>query len=202
MINPELTKRSSRVRGLVLAALLAALTAVGAFLSFPLLGVVPFSLQVVFVLLAGLLLGPSLGASSMVAYLTLGLVAPVYAGGATGLGSLVGPSGGYLWGFVVGAALVGWVARRRQPRSVVGLTATALVGLVPIYTLGTAWLSLSLGFTDARAALWAGVLQFVPGDVLKAVCAALVARALLSAPVTMPVRRLPDSTPGAPVAPP
>ena len=61
------------------------------------IGTVPFTLQVLFVLLASVLLGPRLAMLSVLAYLALGLVAPVYAGGTSGLGVLFGPTGGHLW---------------------------------------------------------------------------------------------------------
>ena len=76
----------------------------------------PFTLQVLFVLLAGMLLGPRLGGAERLAYLALGLVAPVYAGGTSGLGVLFGPTGGYLWGFLPAAVLTGAVVRREAER--------------------------------------------------------------------------------------
>ena len=104
-------------RDLALAAMFAALTAVGALFAIPFFGPIPFTLQVFFVLLAGLVLGPRLAAMSMVAYVCVGLFAPVFAGGASGLGTLFGPAGGYIWGFVLGATLVGYLSQRlSRPR--------------------------------------------------------------------------------------
>lgn len=184
-MDSRLTIRTS-ARDVALAALFAALTAAGAYLSFPLYGAVPFSLQVLVVLLAGLVLGARLGALSMAAYLLLGLVAPVYAGGASGIGVLIGPAGGYIWGFIVGAALTGALAQRLRRPSFWRLAAAAAAGLAPIYLLGASWLAVSLGTTDPSLILWGGVAQFLPGDVLKVVVAALVARALSAAPVRLP----------------
>jgi len=90
---------------ITLVALFAALTAAGAWVALPIAGPVPFTLQVFFVLLTGLTLGPRLGSLSVLIYLLSGLIAPVYAGGSSGIGTLFGPAGGYLWGFVGGAAL-------------------------------------------------------------------------------------------------
>lgn len=185
-----------RTRDLTLAALFAALTAVGAYVSFPLYGAVPFSLQVVVVLLAGLVLGCRLGALSMAVYLLIGLFAPVYAGGSSGFGVLIGPAGGYLWGFVLAAAVVGRLVQRLRPRSVAGLVAVAAAGLLPIYLLGATWLAFSLRTFDPAVVLWGGVVQFLPGDILKVIAAALVARALAAAPLELPARR-----PGAPASP-
>ena len=172
-------------RNLTLAALFAALTAVGALVSIPLIGPVPFTFQVLFVLLAGMVLGPRLGALSMLAYIALGLVAPVYAQGASGVGALFGPAGGYLWGFVLGAALVGLLARSAHG-SVLRLFAAGLAGLVPVYVLGASWLAWQLGDGITRHLVWIGALQFLPLDIVKALAAALTARALASLPLGRP----------------
>lgn len=170
-------------REVAYAALFAALIAASAFVAIP-LGPVPFTLQVLVVLLAGLALGPRGGTLAVAAYLVLGLVAPVYAGGTSGVGVLIGPTGGYLWGFVIGAATAGLVARYAGP-GLLGLTAAALAGLAPIYVVGTAWLALQLHLS-AGAALAAGALPFLAADLVKAGAAALAARSLLSLPLGLP----------------
>lgn len=170
-------------REVAYAALFAALVAAGAFVAIP-LGPVPFTLQLLVVLLAGLVLGPRGGTLAVAAYLVLGLVAPVYAGGASGIGVLMGPTGGYLWGFLLAAATAGLAARRAGP-GLVGLSVAALAGLVPVYVLGTAWLALQLDL-DARAAIAAGALPFLAADLVKAGAAALAARSLLSLPLGLP----------------
>jgi biotin transport system substrate-specific component len=149
------------------------------------LGPVPFTLQVMFVLLAGLVLGPRLGALSVIAYLALGLVAPVYAGGTSGAGVLFGPTGGYLWGFVAAAALAGLAARGSDDPDLGRLVLAGLAGLVPIYVLGAAWLALQLHL-DPAAAIAAGVAPFVWGDVFKALAAALAARSMVNLPLGLP----------------
>ena len=173
-------------RELALAALFAALTAVGALVAIPFFGPVPFTLQVLFVLLAGLALGPRLAALAMVAYIVLGLVAPVYAGGSSGFGALFGPAGGYIWGFVLAAIIVGLLASRVERPSFLRLTAVAAVGLIPIYALGASWLAISIRSYDVHVVLWGGVLQFLPLDVLKAGVAALTVCALASTPAHLP----------------
>ena len=149
-------------------------------------GPVPLTLQVLFVLLAGLVLGARLAALSVVAYLAVGLVAPVYAQGASGFGALVGPAGGYLLGFVVAAYVVGALAERWHPHTFWPLCAIALIGLVPLYAIGASWLAWQLRADALWPIVWGGVVQFVPGDVVKAAAAALVARALLSLPLGLP----------------
>ena len=165
----------------MLAALFAALIAVGGLVALPFWGPVPFTLQVFFVLLAGLVLGPRLGALAVTLYLLLGLVAPVYAQGTSGLGVLLGPTGGYLVGFVVAAAVAGLLAGRRASRP--RLLLAAMIALVAIYVLGAAWLAWQLDIEDVRTVLVEGVIPFVPIDVLKAFAAPLVAAALVSLPL-------------------
>jgi biotin transport system substrate-specific component len=170
-------------RELAAAALFTALLSVAAFVSIP-VGSVPFTLQVYVVLLAGMTLGARLGVLSVSAYLILGLVAPVYAGGASGVGALLGPTGGYLWGFIGAALLAGAISHRRGP-SVPRLLVAGLAGLVPIYVLGASWLALQLALTPGQAVL-TGVLPFVWVDVLKVVAAAFTARAIVSLPLGLP----------------
>ncbi len=170
-------------RDLALAALFAALISLGALVSLPLFGPVPLTLQVFFVLAAGLVLGARLAVLSVVAYLIVGLVAPVYAQGASGAGALVGPAGGYLFGFVVAAYVVGRLCERWQAKGFWALFGIAFIGLVPIYAIGASWLAWQLHTTSLGAILWGGVGQFVPGDVAKAALAALSARALFSLPL-------------------
>ncbi len=175
----------SPTRSLTWAALLAALIASGAFIVIP-LGPVPFTLQVLFVLMAGMILGPRLGALSVTAYLLLGLIAPVYAGGTSGLGVLFGPTGGFLIGFIPGAMLAGLLARRSRP-SLPRLMLAGLAGLAPIYALGAAWLALQLHLS-AGAAIAAGVTPFIALDVAKALVAALATRSLSKLPLSIPAQ--------------
>jgi biotin transport system substrate-specific component len=165
------------------SALFAALIAGGAFVAIP-LGPVPFTLQVFAVLLAGMVLGPRLGTLSVLTYLTLGLLAPVYAGGASGLGTLLGPTGGYLLAFIPAVILTGSAATRgalSMPR----LVTAGMLGLVPIYAVGATWLGAHLGLS-AGAAVSVGVLPFVAMDAAKALLAAAVARSLVSLPLGLP----------------
>ena len=184
-MNQQLTTRD-----LALAAMFAALTAVGALFAIPFIGPIPFTLQVFFVLLAGLVLGPRLAAMSMLTYVCVGLFAPVYAGGASGFGILIGPTGGYIWGFVLGAVLVGYLSQRLARPRLVSLACVAAAGLVPIYGIGAAWLSLSLPALSPQFVLWGGVLQFLPMDLFKAGLAALVVVALAATPARLPISTL------------
>lgn len=173
----------SSTRALAYTGLFAALIAVGAFVTIP-LGPVPFTLQVLFVLLAGLVLGPRLGSVSVLVYLTLGLFAPVYHGGTSGIAVLAGPTGGYLFGFVLAAMVAGQLGRRASSATL--LVLASLVALIPMYAVGAAWLAVALHATDYSTIIAGGVLQFLPFDALKALAAALAARSLLSLPLGLP----------------
>lgn len=137
---------SEAATNLVRMALFAALTGAFAYVSFPHpLSPVPVTLQVLGVFLAGAFLGPFWGGSALVVYLVAGaLGAPVFAGGGAGVGSLLGPYGGYLWSYPFAAAAVGVAAHGvdglEDPRSVgvVRLVAGMVVATVVIYAFGTA----------------------------------------------------------------
>lgn len=187
MIESEATVRLSvpalpgnrRVALPVAVVIFALLTALGAQVAVP-LGVtpVPMTLQTLFVLLAGVLLGPVAGASSQLLYLALGVLGvPVFAMGGAGAPWILGPTGGYLMAFPMAAALCGWIAGRegRLLRTTVAL----LVGTALIFALGPAWLSV---VTDLRsgALFAAAVVPFLPGAAIKIGVGAGIARLILA----------------------
>jgi biotin transport system substrate-specific component len=161
-------------------ALMAALTAVAAQLAIPLpFSSVPFTLQVLAVILSGLLLGSRYGALAQAIYVLLGAVGlPVFAQFHAGLGVVFGPTGGYLLSYPLAAAVAGLAARaaanipRRRGLWVSLLWGT--VGLVVIYALGATWLS-AVADLPFAIALAQGVLPFVVFDLIKVALAALVA---------------------------
>ena len=164
------------------AALLAALTGAFAIVgSIPIpFSPIPFTLQVLGVFLAGLLLGPVWGAASMLLYLVAGAVgAPVFAGGAAGIGVLAGQSGGYLFSYPIAAAATGYIAHGGlEPTdlrtvSSLGPLAGMTVAIVIIYALGTAQFAFvnDIGFAEA---LTLASLPFIPGDVLKMFVALII----------------------------
>lgn len=130
---------------------------------------VPITGQTLGVLLVGVALGPGLGAASIGLYLLEGAIGlPFFAGGTRGWSLLQAASatGGYLWGFMVASAVVGWLARRGWDRSFRGAIAAMLVGEVVIYAVGVPWLANALGVSLQRA-LVLGLYPFVVGDVAK-----------------------------------
>jgi len=135
---------------------------------------VPMTLQVLFVILAGAVLGPWLGASAMAIYLAIGTAgAPVFSGGGAGLPWLVGPTGGYLVAMPAAAFVTGWIAGREGGswRLLAGL----LVGVVTIYAGGVSQLFI-LTRQEPATLLELGVLPFLAGDATKVLVALLLAR--------------------------
>jgi biotin transport system substrate-specific component len=133
---------------------------------------VPITGQSFAVLLVGAVLGAHRGSASLLLYLLQGLLGlPVFAGGASGLAYLLGPTGGYLIGFVVAAYLVGRLSVRRLDQRIPSALLTFLAGEVVIYLFGVAWLSVFLGITHA---IIAGLLPFILGDAIKLVVAGFV----------------------------
>jgi biotin transport system substrate-specific component len=164
-------KRS--LRGMVYASMFGALTAVGAYIMIP-LPPVPVTLQTLFVFLAGALLGGSLGALSQVVYILLGVIGlPVFAGGKAGAGVLLGPTGGYLIGFVVGAYVIGKLTALRKKPGFVWLVCAMAIGLSLVYMIGIIQLMVVANL-DFDKALAVGLLPPLPGDILKMIIAALI----------------------------
>ena len=164
-------KRS--LRGMVYASMFGALTAVGAYIMIP-LPPVPITMQTLFVNLAGALLGGSLGALSQVVYILLGVIGlPVFAGGKAGAGVLLGPTGGYLIGFVVGAYVIGKLTAIRKRPGFIWLVCSMSIGIALVYLLGIIQLII-VAKLDYDKAIAVGLLPPLPGDILKIIIAALI----------------------------
>jgi biotin transport system substrate-specific component len=161
-----------RLIALVLA--FSVLNALAAQIAIPLpFTPVPITMQTFAVLLTGLLLGGRLGLLALLTYLAEGLSGlPVFAAGRAGPAVLAGPTAGYLLAFPLASLVVGWLAERGWDRRP-GTTALAMVlGNLVIYVGGVGWLAVLLG---PERAFTAGLLPFLPGDLLKL----LLATALL-----------------------
>jgi biotin transport system substrate-specific component len=170
------------IRGqLLLTTGFACLTALGAAVQIP-IGPVPITLQVLFVLLSGLVLGSRLGALSQMQYLAIGFAgAPVFAGGKSGLVALLGPTGGYLVGFVAAAYVAGLIAESAARPGRVRFFVAGLLGTAAIYICGAMWLS--TWFAIGRGTSWIaelglawqfGVMPFILLDAGKALVASAV----------------------------
>jgi biotin transport system substrate-specific component len=175
------------VTGTGLALGFAAVTGMAAQVRIPLpFSPVPVTGQTFAVLLAGVVLGARYGGLSQGLYAGLGMAGvPWFSGTAAGVGHVFGPTGGYIVGFLFAAVMVG-LAVDRVPRarrfpfllSVLGL------GSLVIYAVGVPWLYVWTSVLQAQAVtlqsvLTMGLYPFIPGDLLKLVAAALVARAFL-----------------------
>jgi biotin transport system substrate-specific component len=138
---------------------------------------VPFTGQTLGVLLVGAALGWELGVASVVLYLAEGAVGlPFYAGGEHGWRILVTQSpalvsGGYLWGFVLAALVVGWLSRRGWDRSVRSAIGAMFIGEVVLFLVGVPWLMAALN-VPLEKGLELGLYPFVIGDTLKLLLAA------------------------------
>ncbi|SFC56082.1 biotin transport system substrate-specific component [Halobiforma haloterrestris] len=175
--------RDEIVRQFARAALLAALIGAVAPVSIPIpFSPAPITLQVLFVFLAGLVLGPVWGTVSLTLYLAAGAVGiPVFAGFSAGPGVLFGRSGGYLWAYPVAAGLIGLLVHRgtdlRAPAdvSLPVLVGALVAGTAVIYGMGSGYMAWLLDMTVVEA-LMVGAVPFVPVELLKLVAAIAIVK--------------------------
>ena len=161
-------------RAVVLAALGTALLAVSAKINLP-LPFVPMTLQTLVVLMIGAAYGWRLGTATVMAYLAEGAMGlPVFAGPVGGLAPLLGPTAGYLFGFIVAAFVTGWLSERGWDRSVPRLFVAMAIGHIAILAMGFGWLAFGMKLGVEKAWL-VGLLPFVAASLVKnALGAALV----------------------------
>lgn len=137
---------------------------------------VPITLQTLAVLTIGATYGTRLGLITLLGYVALGAAGvAVFAGESAGLAHIMGPTGGYLLGFVVAAGLMGAMARRGLDRSIAGMAGMMLAGTAAIYAFGLSWMAYL--FAADKGMAWVfqyGMGNFLVGDALKLVLAALI----------------------------
>lgn len=132
---------------------------------------VPITGQTLAVLLVGAALGSKRGALSLLSYVLEGAIGlPVFAGGTSGLHRLLGPTGGYLLGFVAAAYVTGWLAEHQWDRRFRSNFLAMLLGNIVIYLFGLPWLA---RFVGIEKVLLMGLLPFIPGDLVKLIIATL-----------------------------
>lgn len=183
-------------RDLVLAALFTAIVIVLGLIPPVTIAIipVPITAQSMGVMLAGCIIGARRGALAyalLVVLVAVGL--PVLSGGRGGLAVLTGPTGGYIFGWIVGSFVTGLVAQQfiREGQSAVRqisgfLIASLIGGIVVVYAMGMPWLAMVSGTPFDKVVM--GSLAFIPGDLLKAVIAALAARAVMVGYPLLPQR--------------
>ena len=171
---PVVEDRRARI-GLAIVTFVVA-TSFGAHVAVPLPWTpVPMTLQPLFVILAGAVLGPRLGAATMATYLAVGMGgAPVFAQGHAGIGWLLGPTGGYLISYPAAAYVSGLLAGKASA-SALRLFGALSAGMLIIYVGGTAQLAF-LTQLDLRAVMALSVLPFLGGDLTKVLIGVFVAK--------------------------
>lgn len=173
---------SLSTRDLVLIALFAALTAALALfppITLPLTGV-PITAQSMGPMLAGAIIGWKRGGLAILLFLALvaaGL--PLLSGGRGGLGVFAGVTGGFLFGWAAGAVVVGLLWNRLGSGIAGQIAAVAIGGIGAVYLIGTPWMSVMLGWSQAKG--FAAMAPFVPGDIVKVVLTVLIARGVARA---------------------
>lgn len=172
--------RNSRALSLTLVAIFAAMTAIGAFIKIP-LPVVPFTLQIIIVFLAGSILGSKLALQSQLVYLFVGLAGvPIFTQGG-GITYVLQPTFGYLVGFALGAFIIGWIIERVGDPSPMRFVIANLVGTFVIYAIGAPYVYFALNFwldmpTSASQVFVAAFLSTVGVDIVLAIMTGLFAR--------------------------
>lgn len=167
-----MSSSNERLKMLILTAMFAAITGILAQIVIP-LPPVPISGQTLAVGLTATILGSRWGALVMILYAVLGGIGvPVFTGGSAGVGILVGPTGGYIFGFIIGALIIGFILEKigfSFPKAIVA----NLIGSMVILTAGTVQLKFvsALSWHEAFAF---GVYPFIIGGVMKSILAAWV----------------------------
>ena len=170
------TDKTKRMIGYVALVLLGTLVmAIAAKIKVPFFPV-PMTLQTLAVFGIAAAYGQKLAVATMLAYIFEGLIGlPVFAGAIAGPAYMAGPTAGYLAGFVVAAAIVGWAADKGWSRNPVKMFGTMLAADVIVFALGFAWLATLIG---AGKAFEFGVMPFVLGDIVKIALASAIVAAL------------------------
>ena len=169
----------SKIKGMIFAALFAALTAAVAPFKIPLgFTPVPITLQTLVVLLAGAMLGSYYGALSMILYIVVGALGlPVFAGGGSGIGALLGPTGGYLFSYFIAAFVIGKMLEKKKKPKFLDYVVPMVVGTIIIYFLGGLQGMFVTGLA-LKAIIIGWVLPFIIGDTIKLLAAAYISKSI------------------------
>ena len=167
-----------RMKMFIMTGVFAAFTAVCSIISIPLpFTPVPLNLAMLAVFMSGAILGPKFGPLSQIVFLLMGAIGiPVFANFKAGVGVLIGPTGGYLAGYVAAALLIGWICSQYNGSAIKQTIVSGLAmlsGLLVCYILGVAWL-MYLTKTPVITALLLYAAPFIPGDMIKLAAAVLL----------------------------
>ena len=175
-MKQQKTTSLTKTETLTRLALLIALNCISAYIIIPIpFSQSPIALQTLVVNLVAFLLPPKQACLTMLVYIGIGLIGvPVFTGGTAGPGKMFGPTGGYIWGYVVAAGLIAWLKGKTYNFKRFSLIAVVL-GIPSIYLLGVIQLKLVTGM-PWEAAVVSGVLPFIPLDIVKCIAAAALAR--------------------------
>ncbi|WP_457553728.1 biotin transporter BioY [Desulfobacula sp.] len=167
---------SRQLKMTVYTSLFVAFIAIGAFIAIP-IGPVPIVLQNMFVLLAGIILGPVWGLACVAIYLLIGLAGlPVFANGTSGIGKLFGPTGGYLLGYLPAVFITASISKGLGKKMFSDIIAM-VIGSGIVYAAGVPWLKIVTAMTYEKA-LVVGMYPFLIGDLLKIIAAAFIIKTL------------------------
>lgn len=168
------------LRSIVYIALFTTLIIIGGYICIPIpFSPVPIALGDFFVLLAGFFLGASGGLSSVALFIFLGILGlPVFAGGKSGLAVLVGPTSGFIYGYLACAFIVGLISTKGKPSIIRDLLAL-LSGFILLFAFGVIGIKLVLALSWPKA-LAAGLIPFIPGNIIKAIAALIIVKAFRS----------------------
>lgn len=170
---------------LILCGLFTALIAVGAFIKIP-IPVLPFTLQFLFTMMAGLLLGGEMGAYSVFMYILLGLIGlPIFTEGG-GLGYIFKPTFGYIIGFCIASYVTGKIANENSNPTYTRILSANFIGLAIVYSLGIIYYYIICNFViNTPIGVWPLFLYCfilaVPGDILLCILSALLYKRLIPA---------------------
>jgi len=168
----------NHITSFIYSALFAALISVMGLLSIPLpISPVPITGQSLAIMLAGSILTVRQAAFSVLTFLLIGAVGvPVFAGLTGGIGIIVGPRGGYLIGFLLGAMIIALLKGKNNNIWRLAL-ANIAGGIIVVYTLGVLWLSFLTGM-GLEKAIMVGLLPYIPGDLFKVFVATVIGVAI------------------------
>lgn len=154
---------------------MAALMSIGAYIHVP-IGPVPIVLTNLFVMLSGLLLGSRLAFGSTCLYVFLGSIGlPVFYGAKGGIAHILGPTGGYLIGFIISSYFIGLISEKFK--NIHGDILAVIIGSFLIYCLGLPWLKFVTKMPWSKI-FFIGTLPFLPGDTIKAIISIILANVL------------------------